>query len=230
MHQRCGWQADRRRAASGEHFGNALAHMRKIGMDRIAGGVRRHIKVVLAPHHAARAASGTAGIDQDLVIARTPPWGLYPRSVRQCRGLKRHGPFGARPGAIIDMQPQPDLVAAQPHCLDGFCECAMKDHRHRVCVVPQVVQFALLVAVVGVDRHQRRLHAAKGALQVFRAVVQVQRHLVLACAPCLQEGSGEAIGTRIEFAPGGFALAMHLGDGNRHGVRHRFPDICEIPL
>ena len=106
----------------------------------------------------------------------------------------------------------------------------MEDDRHRIGVAPQVAELVIAVAVVRVDGNQPDLDGGEAGLQIFGAVVEVDRDLVLLDDALVEEELGHPVGTAVEVGPTHVAVALGDGDGVGPDIGHGLPHICVIPV
>ena len=139
------------------------------------------------------------------------------------------GPGGTGRRSVVDPQPGPDRGQPVADPFDPFGEGAVEDDRHRVGVLPQVDELVVGVPVVGVDRHQADLEAGEGGLEVLRAVVEVDGHLVLVADPGVEEPPGQVVGPAVQLTPGQGGVPMGEGGCVGQHVGHRLPDVSEVP-
>src|SRR5439155_19534153 len=86
------------------------------------------------------------------------------------------------------------------------------------------------VAVVGVHRDARDLARREDRLEVFGAVVEVLRELVLARDTEVEQCSCYTVRATVELAPGYLAVALDLRRSIGKRVRYLFPDVGEIEV
>ena len=105
----------------------------------------------------------------------------------------------------------------------------MEDHGNGVGVVPEVLQFVVGVAVVGVHRNESGLVHTEHALEVLGAVVHVLRHFVLVVGARSEQRCSDAIGATIELAPREHAVALHLRRCFGKAIGVVLPHFSKIP-
>ena len=104
----------------------------------------------------------------------------------------------------------------------------MENDGDEVCVVEQVGELGVDVAVVDVDGDGPDLEGAQHAFDVLGAVEQLQTHVVAGADARGQQVVGQSVGSFVELVIGQPATTGHhrlvLGDG----VGHQLEQITEI--
>ena len=139
------------------------------------------------------------------------------------------GPRRAGGGAVVHPQPAADPGHPVPDPLDALDEDPVEDHGHGVGVLPQVDEFVVGVAVVGVDRDEAALVGGEGRLEVLGAVVEVEGDLVLladvgAQQPPATLSARRSNSRQVRCGP------VDEGRGVRLHVGHGLPHVAEVPL
>ena len=230
VHQRSRGQHDRRRP---RRAGEELA----VGRDRRAVAQRERGRLgrqpherVLLPHHALGQAGRAPGVQEPPVAARPTP-----RPHDRALGRRRRGgvgvdrPVGTRLAAVVDPQPQPHLRQPVADALDGRRERAVEHDGRGVGVVPQVDELVVAVAVVGVDRHHRRLEAGEDAPHVGRVVGEVLRHLVLVAQPGVEQRARQSVRPTVELGPAHRARTVDGGRRVAAQLGADLPEVREVP-
>jgi hypothetical protein len=197
----------------------------------LVGRVERAEHVVLAPHDALRHPGRTAGVQEDQVVARPSPRARHVVVGAVERGvLVGHRPLGARAAAVVDPEPAPDLGDARPNALAVPGERAVEHDGGGVGVVPQVDEFVVGVAVVGVDRGVSGLEGGERRLHVLGAVVEVERDLVLlGDAVDVEQCGGDAVCAAVEIGPRVRAVTLLLSQRVGKSFADRLPQVGEVP-
>ena len=120
-------------------------------------------------------------------------------------------------------------VIVGPHALDVLCEAPVEDHGLRIGVVPDVREFLVGVAVVGVHRDHRGLLGPEKSLEVLVAVVEVLGDLRLVAETASEQRLRHTCGASIEFSPGSLMGVVQERPAVAAYFRSDLPRVCEVP-
>ena len=162
-----------------EHvLGDLFRPFRRVSI-RVATHERREEEVFLSPHHALRHTCGAAGVEDVEVVPRAfREVALRRRGLERLLVVRRAGGRAVGFAAVLDDEEGAEAGQLGGDCADARREFSVMDQAYEVCVVKEVAQLLLDVAVVDINRHRPRLERSEGAFQILSAVVEIESNVV----------------------------------------------------